>query len=72
MGRGDLSGEEWGRAGPILPSERRFCARPSGNNWLFLNGMLHVLRVGCPWRDMAAHRRLPEPAPNLAHGQEIR
>src|SRR3546814_15730019 len=27
-------------------------ARPEGDNRLFLNGMLHVLRVGCPWRDM--------------------
>lgn len=27
-------------------------ARPSNDNRRFLNGMLHVLRVGCPWRDM--------------------
>ena len=37
---------------PLLPSERGRWARPSGDNHLFFNGMLHMLRVGCPWRDM--------------------
>ena len=27
-------------------------SRPAYDNRRFLNGMLHVLRVGCPWRDM--------------------
>ena len=52
MGRGDLSDEEWGLVGPLLPSERGRWARPAGDNRRFFNGMLHVLRVGCPWRDM--------------------
>jgi transposase len=52
MGRGDLSDEEWGLIGPLLPSEPGRWARPAGDNRRFLNGMLHVLRVGCPWRDM--------------------
>jgi transposase len=52
MGRGDLSDEEWALVGPLLPSERGRWARPAGDNRRFLNGMLHVLRVGCPWRDM--------------------
>lgn len=52
MGRGDLSDAEWGLIGPLLPPERGRWARPAGDNRLFLNGMLHVLRVGCPWRDM--------------------
>ena len=38
--------------GPLLPSERGRWARPAGDNRRFLNGMLHVLRVGCRWRDM--------------------
>lgn len=38
--------------GPLLLPERGRWTRPAGNNRLFLNGMLHVLRVGCPWRDM--------------------
>ena len=52
MGRGDLSDAEWELIGPLLPSERGRWARPAGDNRRFLNGMLHVLRVGCPWRDM--------------------
>ena len=52
MGRGDLTDEEWALIGPLLPPERGRWARPAGDNRRFLNGMLHVLRVGCPWRDM--------------------
>jgi len=36
----------------LLPSERGRKARPAPDNRRFLNGMLHVLRVGCLWRDM--------------------
>lgn len=52
VNRGDLTDEEWELIGPLLPPERGRHARPSGDNRLFLNGMLHVLRIGCPWRDM--------------------
>jgi len=52
MGRGDLSDAEWELIGRLLPPERGRWARPAGDNRRFLNGMLHVLRVGCPWRDM--------------------
>ena len=52
MGRGDISDGEWAVIGGLLPPERGRHARPAGDNRLFLNGMLHVLRVGCPWRDM--------------------
>jgi len=52
MARGDLTDAEWGLIGPLLPSERGRWARPAQDNRRFLNGMLHVLRVGCPWRDM--------------------
>jgi len=52
MARGDLTDREWALIGPLLPSERGRWARPSGDNRQFLNGMLHVLRTGCPWRDM--------------------
>lgn len=52
MGRGDLSDAEWELIGHLLPSERGRWARPAGDNRRFLNGMLHVLRIGCPWRDM--------------------
>lgn len=52
MARGDLSEAEWAVVGPLLPPERGRKARPAFDNRLFLNGMLYVLRVGCPWRDM--------------------
>ncbi|OUI85205.1 transposase [Acetobacter tropicalis] len=50
--RGDLTDEEWAIIGGLLPPERGRWSRPAQNNRLFLNGMLYVLRVGCPWRDM--------------------
>lgn len=52
MARGDLSEHEWALIGALLPAERGRWARPSQDNRRFLNGMLFVLRVGCPWRDM--------------------
>ncbi|MBS0995928.1 IS5 family transposase [Gluconobacter cerinus] len=52
MARGELTDHEWVMIGPLLPPERGRWARPAGDNRLFLNGMLHVLRTGCPWRDM--------------------
>ena len=52
MSRGDLSNAEWAIIGPLLPPERGRSARPANDNRVVLNGMLYVLRVGCPWRDM--------------------
>jgi len=50
--RGDLTDEEWAIIGGLLTPESGRLSRPAQDNPLFLNGMLHVLRVGCPWRDM--------------------
>jgi transposase len=52
LARGDLTDEEWTIIEPLLPAERGRWARPAQDNRRYLNGMLHVLRVGCPWRDM--------------------
>ena len=52
MTRGDLSAAEWAIIGPLLPPERGRKSPPAFDNRLFLNEMLYVLRVGCPWRDM--------------------
>ena len=52
MARGDLTDEEWALVGALLPAERGRWSRPAQDNRRFLNGMLYVLRVGCPWRDM--------------------
>jgi transposase len=52
LARGDLSTAEWAIISPLLPSERGRWARPAQDNRRFLNGMLYVMRVGCPWRAM--------------------
>ena len=52
MARADLTDEEWDVIEGLLPAERGRKSRPSHDNRRFLNGMLYVLRVGCPWRDM--------------------
>ena len=52
MARGDLSNDQWEVIGVLLPPELGRKSRPEMDNRRFLNGMLHVLRVGCPWRDM--------------------
>ena len=52
MARGDPSDMEWRIIGGLLPTERGRKSCPSHDNRQYLNGMLHVLRVGCPWRDM--------------------
>ena len=52
LARGDLSNKEWAIIGVLLPPERGRKSRPAHDNRRFLDGMLHVLRVGCPRRDM--------------------
>jgi len=52
LARGDLTDSEWRIIETLLPAERGRKSRPSHDNRQYLNGMLHVLRVGCPWRDM--------------------
>ncbi len=52
MARGDLTDAELRIVEPLLPAERGRKSRPSHDNRQFMYGMLHVLRVGCPWRDM--------------------
>jgi transposase len=55
MAHGDLTDEQWKIIGALLPSERGRKSRPARDNRMFLNGMLQVLRAGCPWRNM--HKR---------------
>jgi transposase len=52
LARGDLSDDEWLLIGALLPAERGRWSRPAQDNRRFLNGMLYVLRVGCPWREV--------------------
>jgi transposase len=53
MMRGDVTDDEWAIISALLPRQNGVGAavRPTTIG-VFLNGMLHVLRVGCPWRDM--------------------
>lgn len=46
--RSDVRDEEWAIIGGLPPPERGRWLRPAQDNRLFLNGMLYVLRVGCP------------------------
>ena len=74
MGREDISDAQWELIGPLLPSGRGRWARPAGDNRRFLNGMLHVLRVRCPWRDM--HERLESglglyPVPTMGRAKRM-
>ena len=48
----DVTDTEWQIIECLLPAERGRKSRPSHDNRRYFNGMLHVLRVGCPWRDM--------------------
>lgn len=52
MARGDLTDMEWVIIEGLLSTERGRRSRPAHDNRQYLNDMLHVLRVGCPWRDM--------------------
>ncbi len=52
MARGDLTDAEWELIEALLPSERGRKSQPAQDNRRYLNGVLHVLRVSCPWRDM--------------------
>ncbi|MBP2461442.1 transposase [Rhizobium sp. PvP014] len=52
MARGDLTDMEWRIIQGLLPTERGRKSQPAHDKRRYLNGMLHVLRVGCPWRDM--------------------
>ncbi|WP_298966740.1 IS5 family transposase [uncultured Roseibium sp.] len=58
MARGDLTDAEWELIEALLASERGRKSRPALDNRRYLNGTLHVLRVGCLWRDM--HERYGE------------
>ncbi|WP_408901954.1 transposase [Novacetimonas pomaceti] len=53
-----MTDEEWAINGGLLPPERDRWSRLAQDNRLFLNGMLCVLHVDCPWRDM--HERYGE------------
>jgi transposase len=52
LARRDITDSQWAVIGVLLPAERGRISRPAHDNRRYLNGMLFVLRTGCPWRDM--------------------
>lgn len=52
MARGNPRNEKRDMIDELLPSERNRKSRPAHDNRRFRDRLLHVLRVGCPWRDM--------------------
>jgi transposase len=66
--RSDVSDAQWHYLHPLLPKGAR-TGRPRANEREILNGILYVLKTGCPWEDLphdiaaspkTCHRRLLE------------
>jgi transposase len=51
--RHDLTDEEWERLEPLLP-RNALHGRPWVDHRTVINGVLHRVRAGCPWRDLPA------------------
>ncbi len=47
-----MTDSEWNIVAGLLLTERGRKSRPAHDIRRYLSGILHVLRVGCPWRDM--------------------
>jgi transposase len=50
--RYELTQAQWERIAPILPGKDSDPGRTGGDNRLFVNGCLWVLRSGAHWRDL--------------------
>lgn len=50
--RYELSEAQWRRIAPLLPGKAGDPGRSGGDNHLFVNGCLWVLRSGAHWRDL--------------------
>ncbi|ULJ77371.1 transposase [Rhizobium sp. C104] len=60
---------------PLFPAERGRKPRHSHDNRQFMNSVLHVLRVGCPWRDMHERWKVEfplRPIPSLGRARGAR
>lgn len=54
MDRLILSDEQWERVAPHLPGKVGDPGRSGADNRLFVEGVLWLVRVGAPWRDLPA------------------
>ena len=52
MNRDMLSDKQWQRIAPLLPGKEGDPGRCGRDNRLFLEGVLWLVRVGAPWRDL--------------------
>ena len=50
--RYELTQAQWERIAPMLPGKKTDPGRTGGDNRLFVNGCLWVLRSGAHWRDL--------------------
>jgi len=50
--RYELTQAQWERIAPLLPGKSSDPGRTGGDNRLFVNGVLWVLRSGAHWRDL--------------------
>jgi transposase len=52
MSRHDLTDEQWAVIAPLVPKQRRGPGRKRNDDRTTLNGILFVLKTGCPWEDV--------------------
>ncbi len=50
MATSDLTDAQWDRLRPLLPPQKPPTGRPANDHRTVVNGILWVLRTGCPWR----------------------
>lgn len=55
-GRHGLTDDQFNRIKHLLPKEKDRAGMPASiSNRRVLHGVLHVLKTGCPWRDLPRH-----------------
>jgi transposase len=52
MSRHEITDQQWEVIKPLLPVKKTNMGRPLADPRRTLNGMLYVLKTGCPWADM--------------------
>lgn len=54
MNRKGLTDMQWERIKNLIPGKESDCGVTGGDNRLFLDGVLWLVRTGAPWRDLPA------------------
>lgn len=50
--RKELSDQQWNRLKSLLPPEKLKSGSPNHPHKPVVEGILFILRIGCPWRDL--------------------